>query len=295
MHTKIKEPFSHSYGFRFREVPSFDLAQIQGVGWENRTSADYYWDGMQRGDEGLMLFQYTLSGRGSMMLEDQIHPLVPGKAFLVWIPSRHVYFFPKDSDHWEYVYILMKGERLYAPYLEWIQKMGHFPEFQVDSPPIRMLNTILEKAKQRQITDSFINSSYAYQFAIELSRSTSVVHAQPPMPDAIQKTLNYIELNYDRIGNLDDMADFAGLSKYYFLRQFQRYTGMTPLEYLNKLRIEKAAGLLRTTRQTVNEIASTVGFTDGNYFSKVFKSWVGMPPGKFRSEQSLAADHLFLN
>jgi AraC family transcriptional regulator of arabinose operon len=291
---QLKEPFRHSYGFRFRETPTFDVAQIHGIGWENTVNEEYNWDGLNRSEEGTFLFQYTLSGRGTIIIDHQTHQLLPGRAFLVWIPGNHRYFFPPDSEHWEYLFIMLRGERLAPLIQELITKLGHLPEFPIDSPPIRALKSIFEKAKLRQITDGYLNSLYAYQFITELYRSTTFEKSVSEIPESITKTVNYIELHYEQIINLDEMADIAGLSKYHFLRQFNRFLGLTPLEYLNKLRIEKAAGLLRTTEQTLDEVAIAVGFANGNYFSKVFRHWVGMSPGKYRHDQSLAADHLFL-
>jgi AraC-like DNA-binding protein len=130
---------------------------------------------------------------------------------------------------------------------------------------------------------------------MELYRSAIHPDTQSEIPDYINQTVNYIELHYSTIGNLDEMADVSGLSKYHFLRKFNKYVGLTPLEYLSKLRIEKAVHLLRTTEMTIENVAKSVGFANGNYFSKVFRQWVGIAPGKFRNEDSSnAADHLYL-
>ncbi|MDF2959415.1 MAG: AraC family transcriptional regulator [Paenibacillus sp.] len=294
MSNKAKEPFRHTYGFRFRETPSFQLARISHIGWENAVSTDYYWDGLNRGNKDSLLFQYTLSGEGTIILDRHSYPLTAGKAFMVWIPGEHRYFYPEGSGHWEDIFILLQGERLQPVFQELLAEIGHLPELGIESGPVRMLKTIFEKAKLRQITDGYLNSSYAYQFITELYRSAVCKQSAVQIPDSIKASVNYIELNYDRIGSLEDIAASAGLSKFHFLRQFQRFTGLTPLEYLNKLRIEKAAGLLRTSEQTLEEIAVSVGFANGNYFSKVFRHWVGMSPGKFRSGQELAPEHLFL-
>jgi AraC-like DNA-binding protein len=292
--TKSKEPFRQTYGFRFRETPAYEVAQIHGIGWENTVSTDYNWDGLTRGEQGTFLFQYTLSGRGTIIVDNQTYQLVQDKAFLVWIPSNHRYYFPADSDHWEYIFVIMRGERLSTIVDELIAKLGHVSDFPIDSPPVRALKMIFEKAKLRQITDGYLNSLYAYQFITELHRSTTFEKSVSEIPESITKTVHFMELHYEQPVNLDEMADIAGLSKYHFLRQFNRFIGLTPLEYLNKLRIEKAAELLRATEQTLDEVAVSVGFANGNYFSKVFRHWVGMSPGKYRSEQGLATDNLFL-
>jgi AraC-like DNA-binding protein len=294
MPTKSKEPFRHTYGFRFRETPDYEIAQIHGIGWENTISVDYNWDGLNRGEQSSFLFQYTLTGRGMIHVDNQTYPLLPGKAFMVWIPSNHRYYFPADSDHWEYMFIILRGERLSPIIQGLIAKLGHLADFPIDSPTIRALKMIFEQAKLRQITDGYLNSLYAYQFITELQRSTTFENSSSEIPESILKAVHFIGLHYEQLINLDEIAEIAGLSKYHFLRQFNRFMGLTPLEYLNKLRIEKAAVLLRTTEQTLDEVALNVGFANGNYLSKVFRHWVGMSPGKYRNEQGLATDNLFL-
>ena len=65
-------------------------------------------------------------------------------------------------------------------------------------------------------------------------------------------------------------------------------TGMTPNDYIRKIRLEKAAELLLTTNMTAAEVAYKVGFDDQYYFSKSFKRYFGQPPSQYRkgSEKS---------
>jgi AraC-like DNA-binding protein len=289
------DPFRYNYGFRFRETPSFEIAHLKGIGWENVINEQYNHVGLSRGDKPICLFQYTLSGKGTIRIRDQMYSLTPGMAFIVWIPSDHHYYFSDANEHWEFLYISMCGEKLYPTYEEIVSKIGNVVSFPADSGVIRTVKSIFEKAKQREISDGFLASSYAYRFIMELYRSAVHPDTQSEIPEYINNAVNYIELHYGTIGNLDEMADISGVSKHHFLRQFKKYIGFTPLEYLNKLRIENAVELLRTTEMTLDSVAQSVGFANGNYFSKVFRQWVGIAPGKFRQEDSLnAADNLYI-
>ena len=59
--------------------------------------------------------------------------------------------------------------------------------------------------------------------------------------------------------------------------------GITPLEYVHRLRLEEAYKLLSTTAMNVSEVAEFVGFSDANYFSRLFSKKMGMPPSKVKS------------
>lgn len=76
-------------------------------------------------------------------------------------------------------------------------------------------------------------------------------------------------------------ADFCHLSASRFYRIFKAGVGLTPTEYINRLRINQAKELLANTDMSVSEIAEAVGFTDQNYFGRVFKKLTGTSPKKF--------------
>lgn len=71
-----------------------------------------------------------------------------------------------------------------------------------------------------------------------------------------------------------------------FFKKVKQLTGMTPNEYIKKMRMEKAAELLLTTNMTAAEIAYKVGFEDQYYFSKSFKKYYGVPPTQYRQGDS---------
>jgi AraC-like DNA-binding protein len=92
---------------------------------------------------------------------------------------------------------------------------------------------------------------------------------------------------YRTLQSLEIIADRVQLSKYHFSRMFKKHTGFAPMEYITKVRIEKAITLLRTTNYSIEEIAEQVGYASSSYFIKVFRSWVGFSPGEFRSGKDL--------
>ncbi len=101
--------------------------------------------------------------------------------------------------------------------------------------------------------------------------------------------------NQPRI-SLDEIAEQANLSKFYFIKKFNEYMNTSPIEYLTKLRIERAFILLRDTDITVKEIACQVGYSDPNYFNKVFRKIVGTSPGRFRqSNYNAPFGHLIID
>ena len=98
----------------------------------------------------------------------------------------------------------------------------------------------------------------------------------------LRKAERYIWDNYARKISLDEISRASGLSAPYFSSIFKEEMGENLSSYLNRLRIGKAAALLMENGKTLNQIARLCGFDDQSWFSKTFKHYMGMSPGKYR-------------
>jgi two-component system response regulator YesN len=83
----------------------------------------------------------------------------------------------------------------------------------------------------------------------------------------------------------DDAARAAFLSPSYFSRQLKAHTGAGFTEHLNRIRIDRASILLRTTDRAIIAVALAVGFADQSYFTKVFRRHLGVTPREYRRQQ----------
>ncbi|WP_328992955.1 helix-turn-helix transcriptional regulator [Kribbella sp. NBC_01245] len=86
--------------------------------------------------------------------------------------------------------------------------------------------------------------------------------------------------------DLDALASAAGVSKYHFLRCFAAEYGETPMQYVGRRRIERAADLLRATNLTVTEVCHLVGFSSLGSFSTRFTELIGMSPSAYQQTQT---------
>jgi AraC-like DNA-binding protein/ligand-binding sensor protein len=101
---------------------------------------------------------------------------------------------------------------------------------------------------------------------------------------ALRKAERFIWENYTRKISLREISSAAGLSAPYFSTVFKEEMGENLSAYLNRLRVEKAGHMLTETDLTLSEIASSCGFEDQSWFSKIFKSYAGISPGKYRGQ-----------
>ncbi|GHT57318.1 hypothetical protein FACS1894109_09060 [Spirochaetia bacterium] len=99
----------------------------------------------------------------------------------------------------------------------------------------------------------------------------------------LRKAERYILENYSRKISLREIASASGLSAPYFSTIFKEEMGENFSSYLNRLRVEKASRMLLDTNFSLSEIAGSCGFEDQSWFSKIFKLFTGVSPGKYRS------------
>lgn len=98
----------------------------------------------------------------------------------------------------------------------------------------------------------------------------------------IRKALRYICDHYSEHLELEQVAEFAGLSPSYFSTLFRQTVGVSFREHLNWIRVEESKQLLLNRQYTLADIAISMGFPDQSYYCKVFKKLVGTTPGKYR-------------
>ncbi|MCL2441796.1 MAG: helix-turn-helix domain-containing protein [Treponema sp.] len=105
-----------------------------------------------------------------------------------------------------------------------------------------------------------------------------------PHAAALRKAENFIMENFTRKISLKEISAVAGLSPPYFSTIFKEEMGENLSKYLNRLRVEKASRLLLDTEMSLSEIASCCCFEDQSWFSKIFKAYTGISPGKYRNQ-----------
>lgn len=109
------------------------------------------------------------------------------------------------------------------------------------------------------------------------------------VPSEITFICNYINENYSEKITLNAIADSVGFSKYYISRLFKQHMGVTIIDYLIKVRLDKAKELLGKGEYSIKQISFMIGYSDPNYFTWSFKKYLGISPIKYRYFQNLGS------
>jgi len=135
--------------------------------------------------------------------------------------------------------------------------------------------TVLEKESQTRAMILELTE------AVREARNRNLQYSSP-----VRKAVEYIRLNYSQEISLEMLSAHVSLSESHLSHLFKKEVGLSVVEYIVRLRCEKAAELLRGTSDSVQDISACVGYLDSSYFVRVFKKRYGITPTAYRTNPS---------
>ncbi|MCI7644425.1 MAG: AraC family transcriptional regulator [Lentisphaeria bacterium] len=279
---QINENFAN-YNIIFPER-TIDLhAMFVNCGHQRVTTPAYCWDSATRGDREFLIWQYTYRGAGALKSGGKLISLLPQQAFLVTIPSNEVYFYPESAkEPWEFIYCTLYGSEVMRLGTELLAQAGPVLNYAKSSNTLALAESIFECAGAERLRNKFQASAWAYEFMMTLHDDFQRNKSSGERPEFMDRVLDYCLKNFHREITLDELAQLANLSKFYFTRCFHKYQQLTPLEFVQALRLKMAIQMLQTEQFSVKEIAERCGFESASYFGKIFRRTYKVSPGEFR-------------
>lgn len=141
--------------------------------------------------------------------------------------------------------------------------------------------------------DSYIQTAESAKTLDDLSPLSLVMYddfirrvhkcrTNPKLSRPVQQCVDYIEMHLDQKIRAADLATVVGYTEYYLTHKFKAETGLCINDYIKFAKIERAKVLLKSTDQTVQEIAASLCFSTRNYFSRIFQEVTGQTPMEYR-------------
>ena len=236
-----------------------------------------------------LLLSCTFSGEGELTVDGRSYPISAGQAAL--IDCRKTYTARAVSEDWEHIVVHMWGTAAQTV------SDNHLQEGILVTPVSLMdIQTITDGLLDSCMTISEHSGLYVRTSLLNLLTAFfrySERYVRPAVPDTYRYMIRYMESNYTRDLTLDELSRFANISKYHFSREFKKYTGYTPADYLIRLRIRHACFLLRNTARSIDAITAEVGFHNMANFIESFKKRTGMTPSAYRKNDfhSISIDY----
>lgn len=258
------------------------------AGYDIRKSKEYDWDGRKRGQTPFTIVQYTISGHGNLRYENKRLRVNPGEAMLLLVPHNHRYYVD-DGGSWEFFWISMHGEEALRIHREVMAVTG--PVARLKPRTVEILAECCLSYVRGEGRASGTASAIAYRALMALYDDVFAGHyADSAESSPMAPVIAYILRNLHRDLPVEDLSAFSGLSRAHFSRLFAASEGMPPAEFVLTARMRRAAKLLATNSAlSVKDVAGLIGFSDANYFSKVFRRQFGTSPTEFRTTGMYAA------
>jgi len=286
----VDKTSKNTYGFKFQNQTELEnIATIHALGIEIRfLNCNYYWNCQTRTESGIYIFQYTLSGCGEITIKEKKHKLPKGRAFLVSVPDDCQYYLPDDSDEWRFIFLTLEGSEARTCWEYINTNHGYVFDIPIEAPVIQRLMTTYVRTIEKQIMDAYRCSLKAYEFITFCYQHFENLYDRKDsdIPEDIKKCMEFMQEKHTQNLCIDEISEHVALSKSYLNKKFKKYTGMPLLSYLTQFRIEKSFHLLQHTQKSIKEISFELGFSDPNYFNKVFRKSTGISPGLFRKNKS---------
>lgn len=142
---------------------------------------------------------------------------------------------------------------------------------------------LVEKYSDRE-TAIMISKYFALDIGRDSQTQFAIFRGQRNHTDKeIQKVQDYIEKKYEEKITIDNLADLISTGRRTFERRFKQATNNTPIEYMQRVRIEAAKKFFEASRKNVTEVMYEVGYTDTKAFRDIFKKVTGLTPIEYRN------------
>lgn len=212
----------------------------------------------------------TFRKSGSITVSSKHGELLSGQGSLTFIPKGCEY----ESE------ILESGE-MYVMHFYTLGDEDEKPECAQHDFPVSVSNLFANAYERYSSSGSDLACmSMAYELLSEAKTALSGHEVHPHR--RMRECKRYIDENiFDTSLRINELAEMCGISEVYFRREFKKFYGTSPIEYIKKRRIDTAKSLLQTGMCSITETALQSGFDSVSYFSYEFRRATGMTPSEY--------------
>jgi AraC-like DNA-binding protein len=243
-------------------------------------------------------------GKGRHVTGRESWTLSAGDVFVIGGRRTHAY---EDLDRLRLVNVLFRPELLRLRLADLARHPGYHALFALEpawrrrhrfesrlrltprelEPVLALVEHLDAELRRREPAFGFMATALFMQLVGLLSRQYGRSrHADSRHLLRIARAITHLETHFRQPLDLATLAQIAQMSKRSFLRAFQAGRGLSPIAYVIQLRIQHAALLLRSTRDSITEVAFSSGFSDSNYFTRQFGRMVGQSPTRYRRQHT---------
>ncbi len=243
-----------------------------------------------------------LDGHGKHQVGREVYEIATGDVFVLLGDASHCYPEVKDLS---LINILYDPANLRFPRADLGALPGYHALFEVE-PRLRkrqrfqnrlklgmdelgrlakLIAELETELRAKAPGSRFVATAHFMQIIAFLARAYSKIPVEKQRTvTQISELLGYMEQHFAQPLSVADLTKIAHMSQTSLFRLFRQLMGRSPIDYLIRLRIHKAAQLLRREPLRVKEVSESVGFTDSNYFTRQFRQVMGVSPRAYQQQ-----------
>ncbi len=227
---------------------------------------------------------YTLSGKGYLEINKTVYISEKNTALLFSTATPHCYYTSKN-DLWEHCYVFFGGRTVPFLFNKIIEKTGYLINLENIDYHFERFSILLEQLKNNDKLSEIRHSCLLDQLLTDICCQHNKLKEQ--LPPFILEAIKIIETHFNtRDINSSGIALKLKVNRSYFSRTFKKFTGNSPTDYINKMRLSNATDLLMNSNMNIKEIAYFTGFASEKSFIEYFKLQEGTTPSKYRKNNS---------
>lgn len=224
------------------------------------------------------MLSYTCEGTGTLEYEGKSYELRPGDGFLIDCQKEH--FYKTSGDGWHHYDLHFYGGNSELLYKEFQKtSSARFACENISQFQSLLMQVLKSYSQPSSHMEYFVSDSISSLIRYILQENEKKT---PFIPEDYHYLLKYMENNYNHDLSIEHLSSFFGISRYHLSREFKKYTGFSPMDYIIELRINHAKFLLSNTDIPAYRIGELVGISNEANFLRLFKKRTGQTPGQFR-------------
>jgi AraC family transcriptional regulator, arabinose operon regulatory protein len=225
---------------------------------------------------------YTLHGTGTIIDNKKEYYCEAGSVY-GFAPGESGCVFNSSNTLWTHFYIHFTGVKAEQMFNEIMLSSRRRLQLSNPNEIQQLFENIVSECINRADNYQIICESFLKILLLKLQ--TQSLDNYEHISESRVKYLeckNYIEQNYNELVSIAEVAEKCYINKGYLCRLFRRYSGISPMSYITKLKMSKASILLIQTDYSIKQISMILHFSDQYYFSKTFKKAYGVSPTEYR-------------
>lgn len=236
---------------------------------------------IKRDNSDIFVFEYVLSGTGYIEIDNKIIEIKAGDVYCLE-PGMSYCYYSSEKDPLEKIWI-----NFYSEIFKDIFKAFNLNNKIVfkDTNTLDLFNELQSLKKLSNFSDEicFEIAPVLFNIVCQLCKSHSIKNTNKN--DIVIKTKQLLDDSLYSYVTMDMIVDKIGVSKSHIIREFSKYYGYTPYNYLIEQKIAIAKKMLSLSKMKVSDISDTLGFSDSHYFSRIFKRKTGLSPQQYKSKK----------